>query len=90
MIFARLTCDLNSDLAVINGPRKFKNPTSWQVFFLVVPFNKITLFSKDLITFISFISLFAGVIPETLLDVKCFIKLTYSFINIFCWFSSLF
>ena len=34
-------------------------------FFLVVPFNEISLFSKDLITFIiSFISLFIRVIPE--------------------------
>ena len=45
-----------------------KNPPSWLVIFLVVPFNKIPLFSKDLITFIiyflsSFLELF--LIPVT-------------------------
>ena len=56
---------INDKLAVINGLRKFKNPPSWLVIFLVVSFNKIPLFSKDLITFIiSFISLLVRVIPE--------------------------
>ena len=45
-----------------------KNPPSWLVIFLVVPFNKITLFSKDLITFtISVISILVRVIPGPLL-----------------------
>ena len=39
--------------------------------FLVAPFNKIPLFSKDLIILImSFISLCVRVIPEPLLDVN--------------------
>ena len=38
---------------VINGIRKFKNPPSWLVIFVVVPFDEIALFSKDLITFIT-------------------------------------
>ena len=49
---------------VINGLRKFKIPPSWLVILLVVPFNKLPLFSKDLTTFIiSFTSLFAEVNP---------------------------
>ena len=65
------TVFINDKPAVINGLRKFKNLPSWIVIFLVVPFNKIPLFSKDLITFtISFISLFVRVIPEPLLDVN--------------------
>ena len=42
------------------------NPPFRLVIFLVAPFNKIPLFSKDLITFI--ISLFVRVIPESLID----------------------
>ena len=53
-----------------NVPSNFgRNPPSWLVIFLVVPCNKITLFSKDLITLIRFfISLFVRVIsfPKTL------------------------
>ena len=63
------TLFINGKPAVINGLRKFKNPPSWLVIFLVVPCNKITLFSKDLITLIIFfISLFVRVIsfPKTL------------------------
>ena len=49
---------INGKPAVINGLRKFKNPPYWPAIFLVVPFNNIPLFSKDLITFIIlFISL---------------------------------
>ena len=45
--------------AAINGLRKLRNPSSWLVRFLVVPFSKFFLFSKDLITsIISFISMF--------------------------------
>ena len=54
--------------AVINDLRTFKNPPSWPVIFLAVPFNKMSPFSKDLITFIiSFVSLSVIVIPEPLL-----------------------
>ena len=51
----------------LNGSKTFlaSGPPSWPVIFLVVSFNKIPVFSKDLITFIiSSISLFVGVIPE--------------------------
>ena len=52
---------INGNLAVINGLRKLRNISSWLVIFLVVPFNKIHLFSKDLIIFIVvFISLFVN------------------------------
>ena len=62
---------INGKPAVIDGLRKFKNSPSWLVTFLVVHFDKILLFSKDLITvavIISFITLFRRVIPETLID----------------------
>ena len=56
---------INGKLAFINGLGNVKNSLSWQVIFLVVPFNKIPLFSKDLITFaMSFISVFVRVIPK--------------------------
>ena len=56
---------INGKPALINGLRKFKNPSSWLVFFLVVLFNEIAIFFKDSITFaISFISLFVRFIPE--------------------------
>ena len=59
---------INCKPAVINGLRKFKNHLSWLATFQVVPFNKIPLFSKGVITFIiSFISLFIRVIPERLM-----------------------
>ena len=49
---------INGKPAVINGLRKLRNHPPWLVNFLVVLFNNIPLFSKDLITFItSFISL---------------------------------
>ena len=51
---------INGKPAAINGLRKVKNSPSWLVIFL-----EISLFSKDLITFIiSFISLSVRVIPE--------------------------
>ena len=63
------TLFINSKPAVINSLRKSKNPPSLLVFFVVVPFTKIRLFSKDLIIFkVSFISLFVRVIPETVID----------------------
>ena len=63
------TVFINGKPAVINGLSKFKSRPSRQVIFLAVPFSKVLLFSKDLITFtMSFISLFVRVIPEHLLD----------------------
>ena len=65
------TLFINGKPAVINGLRKLRIPPSWLAIFLIVPFNKIPLFSKDLITFIiSLISLFVRVIPAPLLDVN--------------------
>ena len=57
----------NGKPPAINCLRKFKNPPSCLVIFLVIPLNKIPLFSKHLATFIiSFISLFVRVVPEHL------------------------
>ena len=39
---------VNAKAAVINGLQKFKNLPFWQVIFLLVPFNKIPPFSKDI------------------------------------------
>ena len=71
--------------AVINGIIKLRNPPSWLVNFVLVPFNKISLFSKDLITsIISFILLFVRVIPDAL-GYKMVFKSIHFFINkIFC------
>ena len=58
----------------INGLRTFRNPPFLLPIFLVVLFNKIPLFSKDLITSVmSFISFFATVSSEPLNNVKGFI-----------------
>ena len=57
---------INDKPAAINGLRKFKNPPSWQEVFVVVYFNKVSVFSKRLNYFHSiFFSLFVKVIPET-------------------------
>ena len=48
---------INGKPAVINGLSKLRNPPSWIVTFFVVPFNKIYPFFKDLITFITIITL---------------------------------
>ena len=62
---------INGKPSVINDLRKFRNPPPWLVIFAIVPFYKIPLFSKDLVTsIIYFISLFVRVIPEALLDVN--------------------
>ena len=54
---------------IIDGIRKFKNRPYWLVIFLVISFNEIPLFSKDLISFIiSFISCFVRVIAEPVTD----------------------
>ena len=56
---------INSKPTVINALRKLRNPPSSLVIFLVVPFNKIPLFSKDLVTLIkSFASSFVRLIRE--------------------------
>ena len=48
---------INYKPTITDGIRKFKNRPYWLAIFLVVPFDKISLFSRDLITFIlSFIS----------------------------------
>ena len=63
------TTFINDKPAVINGLRKFKNPSYRRGIFVVVPFNKVFLFSKDFITFITyFISLFPWVIPKPVID----------------------
>ena len=60
---------INGKPADINGLRKLGNPHFWLVILLVVPFNKIPLISKDIITFIiPFISLLVRVIPEPVTD----------------------
>ena len=56
------TVFINGKSTVINDLRRLKNPPFWLAIFLVVLFDKIPLFYKDLV--ISFISLFVRVIPE--------------------------
>ena len=59
------TCFINGKPVDINGLTKLTSN------FLVVPFNKIPLFSKYVITFtMSFVSLFVAVIHDPLLDVQ--------------------
>ena len=50
---------VNGKLVLINRPKTLvRNPLSWLLIFEVVPFNNISVFSRNLITFIiSFISL---------------------------------
>ena len=58
---------INGKPTDINSLRKLRNPPFWllMILVLVVSFNKIPVFSKDLITFaISFTSLFVSVVPE--------------------------
>ena len=56
---------INAKPAVINDLRKLRNSPIWLLLFLVVPFNKIPLFSEKLIILmISFILLCVRVIPE--------------------------
>ena len=63
------TLYINGRPALINGLRKLINSPSWLVIFLVVPFNKISLFSIDIINFIkSFILLFVRVIHKPIID----------------------
>ena len=62
---------INGKPAVINGLRNFQNHPSRHVILVVVPLNKINLFSKDLITFIiSFISLFVRVVTESVIYIQ--------------------
>ena len=44
------TLFINGTPAVVNGLRKFGNPSSWVEIFVVVPFNNISLLFKDLVT----------------------------------------
>ena len=54
---------------MINDLQKFKIAPFWLVIFLVFPFKKIPLFSKDLFNFIiSFIWLFVRAIPQPVID----------------------
>ena len=54
---------INGKSTLVNKARKLSNTPSWLVVFPVVPFNKILLFYKDLLTYImSFISLFVSII----------------------------
>ena len=60
---------INAKPAVINGLKKLRNLPGWHKFFLVVPFDRFPLFSKDLITFmIFFVSISVRDIPETVLN----------------------
>ena len=60
---------INGTPPVINGLRKLRYHPSWLVIFVLVPSNRVLLFSKDLFTFIiSFISLFVKVIAEPLIE----------------------
>ena len=54
---------INGKPAAIDVLIKFKNPPSWLGILLVVPVNKILLFSRDLIT-----SLSVRAIPEPAID----------------------
>ena len=58
---------------IINGLRKFENPPSSLVIFLVVPFNKIVLFLRPHHCHNIFFSLFVRVIPETVIDKSPFL-----------------
>ena len=62
---------INGKPTVIDGLTKHQNPPSWLVILLVVPLNKVLLFSNDLITFvIPFISLFLRHFHGPLLDLN--------------------
>ena len=63
------TLFINGKPAYINSLGKLKNPPSGLVILLVVSFNKIPVFAKDLVTsIIFFISLFVRVIFELTID----------------------
>ena len=63
------TLFINYKPTITDGIRKFGNGPYWLAIFLVVPFNEIPLFSKDLITYIiSLLSSFFRVIPEPATD----------------------
>ena len=58
-------------LVVINGLRKLRNLPFCRIIFLVVPFNKIPLFSRDQINLaISFMLSFVSIIPESILGLN--------------------
>ena len=83
---------INGTLAVVNGLKKLRYPAFWVVIFVAVPFNKITLFSTDLIIFlIFFISLFVRVIAGLVTDEIPFLifspsKLSPAFLRISLFF----
>ena len=54
------------------------HPPSRLLIFLVVPFNKIPLFSIDLITFISFLSVFVSVFTEPISLLPKVLSLTFT------------
>ena len=59
---------INGKEVIINGPRKLENHPSWLLIFLVFLFNKISLISMELMTFMkSFISLFVSVSPKPII-----------------------
>ena len=71
------TLFINGKPVVINVLRKFRNSPSWLVISLVVPFNRIPLFSENFITFIIiFFSLFVRVISEPL-SVYCLLFILF-------------
>ena len=62
------TLFINTKPALANEARIFSNPPFCVLIFLVVPFNEISVFFKDLITFTkSFTLLFVSVIAELLI-----------------------
>ena len=66
----------------MSGLRKFKYPPSWLVIFPVVLFNRVHLFSKNLIAFIiPFDSLFVRLISEPLLGVNVLLSLFISLLT---------
>ena len=59
---------MNSKPTVINDLRKIKRPPFQQLIFWIVTFNKIPLFSQDLITIIISLLFHFSVKVETLID----------------------
>ena len=65
---------INGIPTFIDLPRKLSDPPSWIITFAIVSFNKISLFSKTLFTFITcFISFFINVVPESVIAETLFL-----------------
>ena len=65
---------INGIPTFIDLPRKLSDLPSWLITFAIVSFNKISLFSKTLLTFITcFISFFINVVPESVIAEKLFL-----------------